>query len=189
MLLDALKDFNWLNEPENVRFNEKGMVIDVKSGTDFWQNSARRVHKDNGHFFYSSSAGDFDLTVKWNTLSPTAYSQSGLMLRQDNLNWAKISVLSQSMVHPQIGTVVTNSGYSDWSVAPLPLYQENIWYKAVRRKGDIIFFYSLDGKNFEQIRLFRFIDNPLIIKVGVYAASPARSDFSCTLESIELKNL
>ena len=28
MLLDALKDFSWYNEPENVRFQEDGLLVD-----------------------------------------------------------------------------------------------------------------------------------------------------------------
>ncbi len=187
MLLDALKDFNWYNEPNNVRFTEQGMSVETKQGTDFWQNAAHHAHKDNGHFFYTSQAGDFELVIKWHNASPIAFAQSGLMLRHDNLNWAKISVLSQGVDKPQIGTVVTNSGYSDWAVNDLSVYQPDIWYKARRRSGDVVFYISMDGRNYKQIRQFRFWENPLIIKVGAYACSPQRDDFSCILESIDLR--
>ncbi len=186
MLLDALKDFNWYNEPLNVRFNEQGMIVEVKSGTDFWQNSAHRVSKDDGHFFYSSQAGDFDLSVKWHASSPIAFAQSGLMLRQDSQNWAKFSFLSQGVDNPQIGSVVAMEGFCDWAVTGLPKYQDVLWYRARRRAGDISFSYSLDGETFTQIRLFRFITNPLVLKVGAYACSPQRGDFRCVLESLDL---
>ncbi len=51
MLLDALKDFRWYNEPENVRFQEDGLLVDSLSETDFWANMAHRFNKDDGHFF------------------------------------------------------------------------------------------------------------------------------------------
>ncbi len=188
MLLDALKDFNWYNEPENVRFTDGGMLVDVKKNTDFWQNSAHSVHKDDGHFFYTTQAGDFDLTIKWQAFSPSSFAQSGLMVRLDSLNWAKIGFLSSSMNAPQIGTVVTNSGFSDWAVSVLPAYQKSLYYRARRRQGDICFYFSLDGVNFRQIRLFRFLENPLIVKVGAYACNPQREDFSCLLESVDLQS-
>ncbi len=186
MLLDALKDFNWYNEPENVRFNDDGMVINVKNTTDFWQNNAHGVHKDNGHFFFASQAGDFDLTIKWRNLIQVPFSQSGLMLRLDSMNWAKIGFLSADSANPQIGTVVTNSGFADWAVSELSEYPETMVYRARRRQGDVCFYYSLDGISFRQIRLFRFIENPLIIKVGAYACNPGAENFSCVLEGIEL---
>ena len=40
MLLDDLKKFDWINEPENVRFNDFGMLVRAKYRTDFW-NCAR----------------------------------------------------------------------------------------------------------------------------------------------------
>jgi len=187
MLLDALKDFNWYNEPDNVRFTDGGMLIDVKKNTDFWQNNAHAVHKDNGHFFYTSQAGDFDLTVKWRASSPVSFAQSGLMIRVDSMNWGKIGFLSSGPDVPQIGTVVTNSGFSDWAVSAVPVYQEAFYYRAKRRQGDICFYFSLDGVNYRQIRLFRFLENPLIVKVGAYACSPQQGDFSCLLESLELQ--
>ena len=40
MLLDALRDFTWYNEPHNVRFIEEGMIVEVAEQTDFWQSAA-----------------------------------------------------------------------------------------------------------------------------------------------------
>lgn len=51
MLLDALRDFSWYNEPHNVRFIEEGMIVEVAEQTDFWQSAAHNFHRDNGHFF------------------------------------------------------------------------------------------------------------------------------------------
>ena len=36
MLLESLKQFDWMNEPANVRFDENGMVVLAKYRTDFW---------------------------------------------------------------------------------------------------------------------------------------------------------
>ena len=47
MRLDALKDFEWYNEPENVRFSDLGMVVNCKPKTDFWQSAHHNFKKDN----------------------------------------------------------------------------------------------------------------------------------------------
>lgn len=119
MLLDALRDFTWYNEPHNVRFIEEGMIVEVAEQTDFWQSAAHNFHRDNGHFFYTEKTGDFTLTLKWHSDEPLAFAQCGVMVRLDNLNWAKGGVLSPDLYKPQLGTVVTNAGHSDWAVSPL----------------------------------------------------------------------
>lgn len=108
MLLDALRDFTWYNEPHNVRFIEEGMIVEVAEQTDFWQSAAHNFHRDNGHFFYTEKTGDFTLTLKWHSDEPLAFAQCGVMVRLDNLNWAKGGVLSPDLYKPQLGTVVTN---------------------------------------------------------------------------------
>lgn len=184
MLLDALKSFSWYNEPENVRFIENGMQIATTPETDFWQNSAYHLHRDNGHFFYTSKTNDFNLTVKWSFSDAVASDQCGLMLRIDNLNWAKISLLSADMRNLQIGTVVTNNGYSDWSGYSLRMLPSELWFKIVRRGNDFALSFSEDGSRFERVRTFSIPLALPSVKVGGYACSPQKRSFICVLEDI-----
>ena len=46
MLLDALRDFEWLNEPLDVNFEEAGMRVLTHNKTDFWQSVHHRFGKD-----------------------------------------------------------------------------------------------------------------------------------------------
>lgn len=186
MLLDALKDFEWYNEPENVRFNELGMVINTKPKTDFWQSTHHNFHKDNGHFFYTRAQGDFSLLVKWSFDKAYAFDQCGLMLRVDGLNWFKLSLMSETIDKPKLGSSLTNFGYSDWAVVDLNTAVSEIWYKLQCCNGDYIAFYSLDGEVFHQLRLFHLVNDQGEIKVGAYAAAPQRSDFECILEILDL---
>ena len=52
MILENIKDFEWLNEPENVIFADKEMKIIAKKETDFWQSKHHNFFKDNGHLFF-----------------------------------------------------------------------------------------------------------------------------------------
>lgn len=186
MLLDALKDFEWYNEPENVRFNDWGMVINTKPKTDFWQSTHHNFKKDNGHFFFTRVSGDFSLVVKWHFDKAYAFDQCGLMMRIDERNWFKASLMSETADKPKLGSSLTNFGYSDWAVLDLQTPVTEIWYKLICRQSDCIAYYSLDGQNYRQLRLFHLVNDGGEAKVGAYTAAPQRSDFECTLEVLDL---
>lgn len=187
MLLDALKDFEWYNEPENVRFNDFGMVVNTRPKTDFWQSTHHNFHKDSGHFFFSRIDRDFELVVKWSFEKAYKFDQCGIMLRVDERNWFKISIMSEDAEKTKLGSSLTNFGYSDWAVVNLDIPLKEIWYKLKRYNGDYIAYYSLDGIKYVQLRLFHLINDNNELKVGAYACSPQRSDFECVLEVLDLK--
>lgn len=188
MFLDSLKYFTWYNEPENVRFVEEGMVVEAAAQTDFWQNNTHNVRKDNGHMFYSEMDGNFTLIVKWWTLEPVPYSQFGLMIRLDSMNWAKISFLSPDAANPQVGCIITNNGNSDWSIAYLEEYHDEMWYKLVRRGEDFLFYYSIDGQRYRQVRLFNLNQLAMrTVKIGAYACSPQNFSARAVLEDVNIK--
>lgn len=186
MLLDALKRFEWYNEPENVRFNERGMVVTAKPQTDFWQSTHHNFHKDNGHFFFTRTITDFVLTVKWQFEKSFQFDQCGLMLRVDERNWFKLSLMSEQADAPKLGTSLTNFGYSDWAVQDLPQPLTEIWYRLKRSGSDYIAYFSVDGVVYKQMRLFHLVNDNPEIKVGAYAAAPRRSSFEAVLETLEL---
>ena len=186
MLLDVLRNFSWYNEPANVRFIEEGMLIETKQNTDLWQNNAHNLHKDDGNFFYVQKQGDFNLTIKWHLYAPVSSDQCGIMVRIDNFNWAKIGFLSTNLQDPQIGSVVTKAGDSDWACVELSEIPSAISLRIIRRGTSFAAFYSLDEKTFKQIRLFSFADTPTEVKIGAYACSPQAHNFECVLEEVSL---
>lgn len=185
MLLTSLQNFTWYNEPHDVSFCEQGMLVTAQAQTDFWQSSSHHFHKDDGHFFCVEKNGDFTLDLQWHSEESLAFAQCGLMIRVDNLNWAKIGILSPSSQAPQIGSIVTTQGDSDWAVLPLSAYQPKIWYRLKFRRGDCLFYYSLDGENFIQLRQFNLSNYQGLVKVGAYACSPRLPNFTSILEMLE----
>ena len=83
MLLDVLKDFEWLNEPRKLAYSDAGMAISTEAQTDFWQSVQHQVRKDNGHFFFTPRDGNFTLTLQWQFGDYSGFRQCGLMLRLD----------------------------------------------------------------------------------------------------------
>ena len=183
MLLDFLKDFQWYNEPENVRFSEKGMQVLAKGKTDFWQAQHHNFSLDNGHFFYCNKMGDFGFKLK--LVISDILGQSGLMIRINNLNWAKIGIISENKLQPCIGAVVTQRGHSDWSQIKLEAVPEEIWFKVLKKGNDYILFYSLDGEIYTKIRQFYLENEMPETKVGAYFCSPLPTSIESYLEAVE----
>ena len=78
-------------------------MLKLPSKRIFGKSAAHNFHRDNGHFFYTEKTGDFTLTLKWHSDEPLAFAQCGVMVRLDNLNWAKGGVLSPDLYKPQFG--------------------------------------------------------------------------------------
>ena len=185
MLLDILKDFEWLNEPRKLSYNDAGMVVSTEAQTDFWQSVHHQIRKDSGHFFFTRRDGNFTLTLQWQFGDYSEFRQCGLMLRLDERNWIKMGLMSEESGKPQIGTVVTHRGNSDWAVHEISLSGNALWFRVRRLKGDYIFFVSTDGNKFRQLRLLTFHSESPVIQAGAYACSPQGQSFDCILKTLD----
>lgn len=189
MLLENIRDFEWYNDPQNVRFVEEGMLIETKPHTDFWQNVDCSFVKDDGHFFFKQVGGDFVLSVSCSFPVVKEKAQCGLMIRSDQHNWIKAGLYSTNADVPQIGVVNSNQGASDWSIVDIPSECRKLWLKLRRRSKDFVVWYSLDGNDFKQIRLSHLPKTGDIIDIGAYACSPGNTEFESIFREIEIKTL
>ena len=185
MHFEALENFEWMNDPENVRFEDDAMVIYAKEGTDFWQSIHRNFHKDSGHFFYIRQADDFILTLKWKFAEMKKFSQCGLMLRVDERNWLKVSLMNETAENNMLASSLTVAGHSDWAGFKVNDNIHEIWFRLQRVDDDYILFYSLDGLVYEKIRT-AYLKGVEDVKVGAYIASPNEVGFAAQLEYIKL---
>ncbi len=184
MILENLKNFEWLNEPENVIFANKEMKIVPKLQTDFWQSKHHNFYKDNGHLFFLRIEADFSLTVHWKAENMSNFNQCGIMVRLDDKNWFKSSVMCQNVDSPEIGSCVTLNAHSDWAGVMLSDLPQEIWYKIVRKKDDFMAYYSLDGKKYIRLRQFYMDTTGVELKVGAYVCSPQDKVFEAVLAEI-----
>ena len=183
MHFGALENFEWMNEPENVRFEDNSMIVYAKSGTDFWQSVHRGFHKDDGHFFFSRQEGDFIITLKWSFEKLNKFSQCGLMLRVDERNWLKVSLMNESFETDTLVSAVTTNGHSDLVEFSLPHKVNDIWFRLQRTDDDYMLFYSLDGVAFKRLRIF-YLQSYEEVKVGAYIANPGDKEFDAELSNI-----
>lgn len=186
MLLETLKEFDWLNEPQQVRFDNDGMHVRSREHTDFWCCARHNFRKDDGHFFFSYVLGDFCCDLNWSFESASAFEQCGIMLRLDVNNWFKLSVMSERSENPMLASSLTNEGYSDLATVALPANTKRIWYRLKKRKGCYIASYSPDGENYVEVRKFYLIHDSDEIKAGAYICSPQEETFNAVLHDLRL---
>lgn len=187
MLLETLKEFDWLNDPQRVRFDDDGMHVTAKYRTDFWCCAPHEFYKDDGHFFYSYVKGDFCCNLCWVCPDMKDFDQCGIMLRADERNWFKAALMYDNNHEPMISSSLTNDGFSDLATVLLPRDTQKVWYRLKRRKGCYVASYSLDGESYIQLRKFYLVHDNDEIKVGAYICSPQRDDFEAVLQSL-IKN-
>ena len=189
MLLETLKEFDWMNEPQRVRFDEDGMYVTAKYRTDFWNCAKYDFCKEDGHFFFRQVTGDFCCNLNWTFSAPRAYDQCGIMVRRDRDNWFKASIMYENEDSPMLATSLTNGGFSDLATIPLPAGINRLWYRLKKRKGCYVASFSLDGQNFVQLRKFYLLNEDSEEKVfaGAYLCSPQRDDFEAVLHELMLE--
>lgn len=187
MLLEALQDFEWYNEPENVAFRDEEISVTASPQTDFWQSRNHGYSKDDGHFFFVREEGDFSFAAKWSISEASSYNQCGIMLRADANNWIKAAIIYDNPKRPMIGTSVTQNGYSDWAAQDIPQGITDIWFKIKKEQGDYMVYFSLDGEKYTQMRLAHLLHDLPEVKVGAYICTPSNKEFSAILSQLELK--
>ncbi|MBQ8871027.1 MAG: DUF1349 domain-containing protein [Alphaproteobacteria bacterium] len=185
MILENLKNFEWLNEPENVIFADKEMKIVSKKQTDFWQSKHHNFSRDNGHLFFFRFENDFSVVIHWKSENTANFNQCGLMVRLDDKNWFKTSLMYQNVENPEIGSCVTMRGHSDWAGVVFDVVPKEVWYKLVRKSDDFIAYYSLDGKRYIRLRQFYMDTIGAQLKVGAYICSPQNQNFEAILQDID----
>jgi regulation of enolase protein 1 (concanavalin A-like superfamily) len=177
---------NWYNEPP--AWSDQGRALTVTTGpkSDFWRKTHYGFIRDNGHFYYENTAGDFVVEVKIEGKYHELYDQAGLMLRADEQNWIKTGIEYVDGVQ-HVSAVVTRE-YSDWSVIALPHNPAAIWLRVTRKAEAVEIFYSLDGVHYTMMRL-AYLTPVGVLQVGPMCASPDGGGFDVRFEGFNVRIL
>jgi regulation of enolase protein 1 (concanavalin A-like superfamily) len=165
------------------------LIVRPDPGTDFWQRTHYGFEADNGHFLYLPVTGDFVLTTQVRSQPVHQYDQAGLMVRVSEGCWLKTSIEYEPEGPNRLGAVVTNGQYSDWSTQSIGQDIEVVWLRVRGEAGDYIVESSLDGTQWQQIRMARLLDRPSAdgVCAGVYACSPKQAGMQATFSFIECR--
>jgi uncharacterized protein len=171
----------WFNPPQRWRLEPHlpALVIEPDGQTDFWQQTHYGFRADTGHFLGLALPGDFMLTTQVRLHPLHQYDQAGLMIRGDANCWIKASVEHEPEGQPQLGAVVTNAGYSDWSLQDFPLPELVLGLRITKRGSDVLVEFSpAGGTDWRLMRLARLHwPDHAPLCAGLYACCPKEAGF------------
>jgi regulation of enolase protein 1 (concanavalin A-like superfamily) len=180
----------WFNPPGRWRLEKAPprLVVEPDARTDFWQQTHYVMRADNGHLLALSVQGDFVLTTRVRLHPRHQYDQAGLMLRGDAETWIKASVEHEPDGLPQLGAVVTQDGYSDWSLqdfGPADIYFQ---LRILRRGADVLVeFAPPDGARWKLLRMTHWVwHDHLPIRAGIYTCCPKEAGLSAEFDFLNL---
>ncbi|KAF8063047.1 REE1 [Scenedesmus sp. PABB004] len=98
------------------------LLVHVDPETDYWSRTHYGFAPHNGHFLHLSDVcGDFCAATTVTPRPASRFDQAGIMVRLSESCWLKASVEHGGPGRPsQLGVVVTNAGFSDWSTQDVP---------------------------------------------------------------------
>jgi regulation of enolase protein 1 (concanavalin A-like superfamily) len=177
------KNFQWHCEPPKWDITDNQLVVETAYQSDFWRKTFYGFLRDNGHFFYKETEGDFTMKVTIFGDFETLYDQLGLMVRLDESHWVKTGIeFTDGEIH--LSSVFTNE-YSDWSVVKYPYYNGELTIRITRHEEAIrIQFLNQDGK-WQMLRL-GYLPGTKKCKVGIMCCSPERSGFKAGFKNFEI---
>ena len=92
----------------------------------------------------------------------------------------------ENQTFQNLGSVVTNLGYSDWATSNISAEIKEIWYRLSRRESDFKIEYSLNGKYYSQMRICHLHKADNTISFGIYACSPENSSFEAVFSNMNI---
>lgn len=178
-----MNQMQWYNEPPFWQPLTNGIQLTTGAKTDFWRKTHYGFIRDNGHFYYQPVTGDFTAEVTITGQYQDLYDQAGLMVRENETTWLKCGIELVEAVQT-ISAVVTRD-FSDWAVVPLQQPPQSLGLKVQRRAEAIEVQYSLDGQQYQMLRL-AYLTSAATLDVGIMAASPQGAGYMVTFERLTI---
>jgi len=185
MNLDA---FKWIREPAAYKIEADRISMTTRPHTDLWQRTYYHFRNDNAPVLQMETEEPyFSFIVKTEFQdSHQRYDQCGIVMYLDSENWLKASVEYENEEFQNLGSVVTNHGYSDWGTTQIPLDVKSMWFRLSRREDDYSIEHSSDGLHFHQMRVCHMHEGGGKIRFGVYACSPEESSFTAVFTNLQI---
>lgn len=177
----------WIRPPKVYTVTEDTIEIVTEPFTDLWQRTYYHFRNDNAPVLQTKSREKyFSFIVKTAFDSKVRYDQSGIAMYLDSENWLKASIEYENGQIQRLGSVVTNNGYSDWASVDVDASIKSVWFRFSRRENDFCIENSLDGINFEQMRICHMFNAGDAVSFGVYACSPENSSFKAQFTDLKI---
>lgn len=182
-----LKSMKWIRQPEQFSVSDEKVTIITEPFTDLWQRTYYHFRNDNAPVLQTQTDEKyFSFVVKTTFDTKVRYDQSGIIMYLDSENWIKASVEYENEKIQRLGCVVTNNGYSDWSSVDIDSSIKSMWFRLSRRDDDFCVENSVDGINFNQMRICHMFNVKDEVPFGIYACSAENSSFEAVFTNMEI---
>lgn len=189
-------NWKWICE-SNATIKENEISIYAPGNTDWFRNPIPNSQNEldapvaNAPFFYTDVTGDFVFSAKVTPNHKSVYDACALMVIENEVLWTKLAFEASDFGTKAAVCVVTNEVSDDANGCDIN--QDFVWLKIVRVGNIFSTHYSLDGKEYHMVRLFR-LPVKETVKVGIEAQCPAgdggdRLFSDITLEHRTVNNL
>lgn len=182
------ENFYWLNKPKDYFIKDNSLFFITNPKTDLWQKTYYNFINDNSAMFLTDIEEKFfSFGFKVSFDYKNRFDQSGAIIYFNSNNWAKCSIEYNNHKDSFLGSVVTKDGYSDWATILIDSSIKEIYYRISKRHQDYLFEYSLDNKDFIQIRIFHLSGENKNTRIGIYSCSPETSSFQSIFSNLKLE--
>lgn len=182
-----LEDAFWTRKPDRFDISDDKVQIWTEPHTDLWQRTYYHFRNDSAPVLQIVTEEQFfSFTVKTSFDSSHRFDQCGVAVYIDSNNWLKAATEYENESYQRLGSVVTNHGYSDWATTDISADIHELWYRLSRREQDFYIESSVDGVQFEQMRMCHLWEATGAVPFGMYAASPEDSSFCAIFSAMEL---
>ena len=179
---------SWYNEPENWQVKNGMLHLTPEAETDFWQKTHYGFSADNGHFLYAWIKGDFVMETRVEYHFKNQYDQAGLMVSFGPECWIKTSIEFEPDHPNNLGAVVTNHGFSDWSTQQVPDSMQTISLRVSRKGTDfLVHFKEVVSGEWIQLRMAHLHHKAEAVQCGVYACSPKGPGFLAVFQKLDIE--
>jgi regulation of enolase protein 1 (concanavalin A-like superfamily) len=181
----------WFHPPPSWRVDpeRRALLVEPLARTDFWQRTHYGFQADNGHFLGLEVTGDLNLSTCVAVFPVHQYDQAGLMIRASADCWVKTSVEHELAGPAQLGVVITDEGFSDWSMQDFAQDPMEIQLRLRLGRGDLTAEFSLpDQGQWKTLRVAHWpmkASGPLWC--GLYACSPKGAGFRAEFKWLRIE--
>lgn len=173
----------WINRPQEFDVNDSKVSFHVLPKTDFWQVTHYGFSRTDGNCLTFESEDDLEFKVRVKMNYSNEFDQAGIIVYIDENNFAKLCIENQLNCSNKLGSVVVKNKRSDWATQNISDL-DFIYYKLSKRGINYLFEYSLDDKEYIQVRLFD-IESNIKPSIGVFGASPLGDGFKAEFSMIK----
>lgn len=181
---------NWLNPPPHWETGGGYLGVQTARGSDFWQRTHYGFQRDTGHLLCLSCEENFVAETKVRFAPVHRFDQAGLMVRLSPDCWLKTSIEFEPDAPSKLGVVVTNRGYSDWSIQLVDPSIREASFRVIRSGAD----YTVEStaaselsERFSPIRICHLEERQPQVECGVYACSPEGEGFRAEFEYLSIR--